>query len=483
MERTEVSRNQLVNQILHIGHGDLSIYNDVGLKAVRVEPELFGHLIAWNWNKGEVRDSKTAFPFLALRGASDRELYENAVSHLCLLDPRNLLKGLYYHKSLPQTKDGAGGILAKGVELYLRHREKNRKLWNRTALQHRKSLKALYALNHIKPAFFAQEILFRRQYPAESVFLVLGELKNMAPQEAAGTILNHEIPFLIAVGALGGIKDKPDVILALIERMSGSELINNTNTLKRWGAFDNPVLKASYDEAMRRTAKDKRVSTLKASKAIEVVKDRKAAGKLRQIQEQRLQKLGGIEGDWLVMGDRSGSMAQSIKVACHVAGFIAQQVKGSVHLVLFNEDPTHYDVTGKSLDEIMKMTARVQATGGTSIGCGLQFLHDKGVLVNGIAICSDGGDNTMPLFHNVYGKYVGKFGVEPTVYLFHVLGDHDVLSHYCNKAGIQLEKFDLGHDVDYYSLPQLVKVLRTSKYSLCQEILDTPLLKFGDVFK
>ena len=64
MEKTAVSRNQLVNQLLHMGHGDLSIYNDIGLKAVKAEPELFGHLIAWNTKKGEVRDSKVALPVL-----------------------------------------------------------------------------------------------------------------------------------------------------------------------------------------------------------------------------------------------------------------------------------------------------------------------------------------------------------------------------------------------------------------------------------
>lgn len=484
MERTEVSRNQLVNELLHIGHGDLSIYNDIGLKAVKVEPELFAHLIAWNHKKGEVRDSKKAFPAIALRGIPDMELYENAVAYLCLLDPRNLLSSLVYSKcGLPRIGDGGKRMLREGVSLYLRKREEKRSWWNRSAVQHRKSLKSLYKIFRVKPSTFAQRILFDRTYPPNSVFSLLGKMKDMDPQEAAGTILNHEIPFLIAVGALGGIKGKPDVILALIERMSGSELINNTNMLKEWGAFDNPALKAAYDEAMRRTAKDDRVSTLKASKAIEMVSDKKAKSKLKQIQEQRLQKLGGIEGDWLVLGDKSGSMEQSIGVARNVASLISQQVKGGVHLAFFNTAPALYDVTGKSLEEITSMTARVRANGGTSIGCGLDLLLSKGMLVNGIAICSDGGDNTDPFFHDVYKKYVAKFGIEPTVYLFHVPGDSDDLSRFCKRSGVQLEKFDLGRDVDYYSLPNIIKTLRTSKYSLVEEIMDMPLLKFSDVFK
>jgi len=502
MEQTEVSRNQLVNQLLHVGHGNLDIYNEVGLKAAQAEPELFGHLIAWNYKKGEVRDSKVALPILALRGSPDKELYENAVAHLCLLDPRNLLRGIYYHKSLPQTTGGGGRALKEGIKSYIQIRENNRNWWNQTALQHRKSLKALYALNRLKPAPFAQNILFGeptgkmitgkdgklkpeigpKTYPRGSIFTKVQHLKNMDPMEAAGTILNHKIPFIIAVGALGGIKDKPDIILALIERMSGAELVNNTQMLQRYGVFENPPLKAAYDKAIERTRKDK-VSSLKAGRAAEIVKDKKASKKLKQIQEQRLQELGGIEGDWLILGDRSGSMSTSIVVSRSVASLIAKQVKGKVFLAFFNTSPLVYNVTGKSLEQITDMTKRLTATGGTSIGCGLDLLYEKGVVINGIAICSDGGDNTAPFFHEAYRRYIKKLGIEPTVYLFHVPGDFDQLSGFCNKEGILLEKFDLGENVDFYSLPNIVKTLRTHRYTLIEEIMETPLLTFAGAFK
>ena len=482
MERTEVSRNQLVNQLLHVGHGNLDIYNEIGLKAAQVESELFGHLIAWNHKKGEVRDSKVALPVLALRGNPDRELYENAVAHLTLLDPRNLLRGIYYHKSLPRTTGGGGKVLKEGIEFYLRVRERSRGWWSKTALQHRKSLKALYALNHVKPAPFAQNILFKRTYPPNSTFDILGDLKNMNPQEAAGTILNRKIPFTIAVGALGGLKNKPDIVLALMEQMSGAELVNNTQMLQRYGVFESPPLKAAYDKAIERTRKDK-VSSLKATRAAEVVTDKKASKKLEQIQEQRLQELGGIDGDWLVLGDRSGSMTSSIVVARNVASLIAQQVKGKVYLVFFNTSPMNFDVTGKNLEQITEMTRRLVATGGTSVGCGLDLLYEKGILINGIAICSDGGDNTIPYFHEAYGRYIKKFGMEPPVYLFHVPGDADLLSGFCDRVGILIEKFQLGRDVDFYSLPNIVKTLRTSRYTLIEEIMEMSLLGFTDVFK
>ena len=512
MEKETISRNQMVNQLLNIGHGNLSGYIPTCMKAIEDESELFAHLIAWNQIKGEVRDSKIAFPVIALRGESDLELYENAVSHLLLLDPLNLVKAarfsfgmtsgrIEYMKKVPFGKGkfrfvkdttnvsarslgpGAKKLLYGGIEQYLRFRERNRGLWTSTALQHRASLKSLYSIFHIKPNAFAQAVLFENKKPKGTVFEALVNLKNMNAQEAAGTILHFKIPFIVATGALSGIKDKPDVIMALIDQMSGNELINMTDALRKMGVFENSVLKASYDEAVERLRKDKRVSTMKASKAAEKIGDEKVARKMKAIQEEKLESLGGIEGDWLILGDKSSSMNSAIEKSCAVASLIAQQVKGNVNLIFFNDSPTRFDVTGKSYEEIKEMTKRVKASGWTSIGCGLDLLTERNVLVNGIVIVSDGGDNRNPYFHDAYRKYVNKIGIEPTVYLYWVKGSsNDVLSGYCQRTGIPIQKFDVTN-VDYYGFPNMIKTLKSSRYSLIDEIMEVPLLTFNDVFR
>lgn len=167
METTQISRNQIINQILHIGHGNLSIYMDAGLKAVRNEPELFAHLIAWNQKNGSVRDSKKALPVIAMQGPHDEELFENAAAHLCLLSPMDLLSAYKFHRTLPPNDFGPG--VRKAIHLYIRERERSRAWWDRTALQHRKALKGLYCTYHIKPGRRAQKVLFEREYPACSV--------------------------------------------------------------------------------------------------------------------------------------------------------------------------------------------------------------------------------------------------------------------------------------------------------------------------
>lgn len=479
MEKTHVTQVQMVNDLIRIGHGDLSIYADIGLPAAKHEPELFAHLIAWNQKKGEVRDSKVALPIIALRGIQDAVLHENAAAHLCLLSPRDLVRATRFHRQLP-TPNGGGAWLKEAIKRYIRTRESNTLAWDRTVLQHRKAMKTLYAMNHIKPSARANKILFKRQYPKNSIFQKVADLKNMAPQEAAGTILNAKIPFLVAVGALGGIKGKNDVILALIEGMTGPELINNTAALEKWGVMADPVLKSAYQAGIEK--KPAKVGTLKAGKAAGKVKSQKVAKKLKQVQEKKLDAKG-IEGDWLVLGDRSGSMSTAINLSREIAAFLARTVKGNVHLVLFNTSPAYFDVTGKDYDEIHEETRRYGATGGTAIGCGLDLLRERGIVVNGIAICSDGGDNTRPLFSEAYVRYFKQLGCEPTVYLWHVPGENNKMVPLCNAAGIEVTVFEMGRDVDYYSIPQLALTMRTGRYSLIDEIMETKLLTFNDVFR
>lgn len=486
-EQQLYSRNKLVASLMKIKHGDLSLYIPEGLAAAKADPDVLAHFIAWNHKNGKVRDAKVALPPLALRGLStkDADLAENAVSHMLSLSPRDLVRSYDFSKSLTsQGSNITGGyrrLLEDGLKRYLEAREASTKWFDKTTLQHRRSMKQLYRLSHKKPSAHAQAILFDCSYPKHSVFAKVAALKTMSAKEAAGVILEYEIPFEVAVGAVSKAKDK-DIVLALIEGMTGNQIITNTQMLQRLGVMTDPALKAAYDQALERAKKDTRVETLKAGVASRKAQG-KAATQLAELQEIKKTQLGGIDGDWLVLGDRSGSMSQSIEVARHVAGIIASCVTGAVHLIFFDTSPIHFDVTGKTYDQIVEDTRRVGAGGSTSIGCGLDYLRSRGVIVNGIAIASDGGENTSPLFADVYKKYCAVLSIEPPVYLFHVPGDGDALTVNMNRAGIALEKFELGRSVDYYSLPNIVKTLRANRYALYDEIMETPLLKFADVFR
>jgi hypothetical protein len=502
METETQHRQTLLNELLTSRHGDLGAYVQPAFNAAKQDPEFISRLIPWNLAKGEIKDTKVVLPVCALRffRKDDKKLAENAVAALMSLDPRLLVRAYNFSKEL--TKGGAnisGGhraLLQHGIQRYLENREENQGMWDRVALQHRDSLKTLYAIAHYKPSQRAQAVLFKKEYPKGSVFEAVAKLRTAGVEEAAGLILGKKIPFQIAVGALGRSKkeyeDNPELPLALISQMSGQQLIANTNMLKIMGVFTNPMLRVEYDKALARARGDKRVSTLKADKAMQAIKEldeeektsspltEKILKRLSDLQEEKISQRS-IDGDWLILSDCSGSMDMAIEIAKQFAAYLTKSVKGDVHLVFFNTMPRAFAVTGKTLEQIKEDTKYITADGGTSCGCGLQLIAEKKIHVDGVVIISDGGENTSPAFAQAWLDYRAATGISPTVHFFHLNGDRNVLTENCRRGNVPINQFEVTK-ADYYSMPNLISMIKKGHYTLVDEIMSTPLLTLDDVF-
>jgi hypothetical protein len=477
---TGLTRNQIISVLTKSPHGDLAEYVPVGVRAAKEDPDFYAHLIAWNERKGAIRDAKVALPVLALTAPgtfADEELRDNALAHIVKLDPRNLVRSVRFSKGQPIKERRR---LSRVVEMYLREREDSRSKFDRVAMQHKASLKELYALLHIKPGNHAQKVLFAGE--KIGVFGDIAKLKDMNPAEAAGTIIGKRIPFLVAMGALGAKAKEPDVVQALITAMSPAEVVTNAKMLERLGVKTNPALRASFEAALKRAAESGRTgATLKATQAAQAVGG--AVGeKLRGLQEKQIDKIQ-VDGDWLVLADKSGSMGHSIETARHVSAILARVAKGKVHLVFFDTVPQYIDVTGLELDAISGITKRVVANGGTSPGAGLRYAHEKGLIVDGIAIVGDGNENNAPVFASVYKDFCAMAGKDVPLYVYLLKGDPPTMVSNNARSGIEMQVFDLLGGVDYYSLPNLVQTMRTNRYGLADEIMGVPLLRLGDVFK
>ena len=488
MAETGISKQAVISALSKSPHGSLKEYIPIGKQASVQEPEFYSRLIAWDRTHGQIRDSKVALPVIGLSFLHDAELVDNALAHIALLGPRELERA--YRFALELRIPGKMRQLRSLVENYLHVKEQD-KGWDHLAIQHRGTLKALYALAHAKPEKERTNVvLFGRNFdktkaplPRGSVFEVVANLKNMSPTEAAGTIMKYHVPFLIALGALGAKAKEPDLVQALINAMSATELTTNVKMLEKLGLKDNPALRGAFDAALAKASTSKK-NTLKATKAVEAVEDGALKEKLRGLQAKQIAAAGGPDGDWVILADKSGSMQHAIETACHVAGSLTQFVKGKVGLIFFDTSPMAVDVTGLSLDQIKMATRGFRANGGTSIGCGLNRMLVEKVAVDGIVIVSDGGDNTAPLFADVYPKYAKFVDKDVPVYFFKLSGESDSLTPYMQRAGIEMQTFDLrGSNVDYYSLANTVQTLRSNQYSLVEEILSTPLLSLNTVLK
>ena len=488
MAEQGISKQKIFAELAKSSHGKLGEYVTIGKQAIEQESEFFQHLIAWNAIHGQIRDSKVALPVLGLAYEKDTELLDNSLAHLADLNPRELLKAFMFLREL--RPKGRMMTMDRLVRDYL-HDLESEKGWDHVAVQHGKVLRSLYAYARVKPTKDRVRIVLfggvkkgeKSPLPKGSIFEAVANLKKMSATEAAAVIVKFKIPFLIAAGALEEKAKEPDLVLALLDRMSSSELITNMKMLEKLGVKTNPAIRGAFEKAMEKAATSKK-NTLKTTQAVDAVEDEGLKEKLRAVQKKQIAAAGGPEGDWAVLIDKSGSMAQAIETGRNIAAQLAQFVKGKVYMVFFDTSPMTVEVTNLSLDQIQKATKHIPASGGTSIGCALnRLLHEK-IMVDGIAIVSDGGEHNAPLFADVYPKYTKLTDKDVPVYFYQLSGDPDYFSTSMNAAKIEMQTFDLrGSAVDYYSLPNLVKSMSGNPYNLLDEIMATPLVSLTDVLK
>ena len=491
--------NQLIAELGRIGHGDLKGYLPIAQRMSRENPDLMAHFLSWNALNGQVRDSRVALPVITLGvpGFTDPELIENSLAHMASLPLRDFLRSLRFNADAGVPAMGRRKTLKRLALRYLRTLEANHVKWQRVALQHMDSLREMYSLFHVKPGSDLIAVILygegldgkKADLPVGTPFWALANLRKMAPLDAAGAIASWKFPYMAVNKAFGGLPTDPDVLVATIARMTPTELTTNSKALIKRGLKTDARLRAAYEEALSKKDKGRGPqNVLKAQTAIEAIDDEAIKAKLQVQMERRLDEMS-VEGDWLVLADKSGSMTQAIEISRQIAGTLARMGKGRVSLVFFDVAPYYLDVTGKTLDAITDLTKRVVAGGGTSIGCGLLCAIEKGVPVDGIVVVSDGAENCAPMFADQYAALAAVLGKQPPVYFFQVGGTEgayreQAFENSMAARSLDVQKFDLrGQTPDRYSIPNFCATLKTQRYGLLEQIMDTPLLKLDDVLK
>jgi hypothetical protein len=360
------------------------------------------------------------------------------------------------------------------VMRYLREREAEPDWFDSTALVARKALKRLYAVLHIQPGERAQKILFDKDPPADSRLFALRELaKATNPVEQARAIVEHRIPYRIATTVIKQIT--PTVLLALIERMSAQEVINNLGALKRRGALDNPDLKALIEAKLDEAKNATRVSAFKAEEAA------KAAGvsadlqaKLSAVADQQIKAKGRITRPTALLVDKSASMEQAIELGKRIGAMISSVCEKELYVYAF--DTMAYEIKGQGgeLAAWEKAFRGIKAGGSTSCGVPLAQLRRKLQYVEQIIMVTDEGENTAPFFVAELQAYRAELKADPSVCIVRTPGSSDYLEQQCRAASLGVDIFQFNGD--YYSLPNLVPMLaRPSKVELLMEIMEYPL--------
>lgn len=463
-------RLDMLNSLLTTPHRKLTEVGTLHNQMITQDPLFYGHLAVWYQRNGAVRDHQEVFISNLLISA----LPEHRDAGFVLLQelpPYQVARVVDFMKrhqgKMPRSARTA-------VRQYLRKREANPVFFDRAALRARKAMKRLYAGLHIKPSARADAILFKNDPPADSLAYKLKVLvKAASPVEQARMIVEHKIPYTVAVGAIRTMT--PSVLVALIDAMSPQEMINNLKSLKARGAMDHPEVKALIDDKLEQAQQGTRVSAFKARVAADAADlDAETAERLAKVADEQVKQGARITRPTALLVDKSSSMTNAIEIGKRIAALVSGIAETGLHVFAFDTVPYIVQAAGVELSDWERAFKHIRAGGATSIGCGLEVLRRKQIAVEQVIIVTDEGENTSPYFADVYQAYQRELKVAPSVLIVKVGHASEYLERRLKAIRVPVETFTFAGD--YYALPNLIPLLtRPSRLELLLEILDLPL--------
>lgn len=462
-------RLEMLNSLLTTPHRELEKVAEMHKELIELDPIFYGHLAVWYQANGDVRDHKEVF-VANLLASNLPEHREAGCVLLKQFPPYEVSRIVAFMKKrnskIPRSTKTA-------VCEYLREREKNVVFFDRAAIRARSAMKHLYASFHIKPSDRADAILFKDTPPVDSTaFMVKKLAKSKSAAEQAELIVEHNIPYTVAIGTIKKIT--PAIFVALVNSMTSQEVINNLNSLKSRGAFEHKDVKKLIEEKLNLAAKSSRVSAFKAVKAAEVTAlSQETTAQLENIINQQITKRGKITKPTALFVDKSSSMTAAIEVGKQIAALVSGISDGTLFVYAFDNLAYPITAAGKELSHWDKAFQNILAVGNTSIGAPVETMRLRKQVVEQFILVTDEGENTTPYFCDAYKRYSEELKVLPSVVIVK-LNATNYLEQQMERSGIAFET--LTFSGDYYSLPNLVPMLtRPSRLELLMEILETAL--------
>ncbi len=293
------------------------------------------------------------------------------------------------------------------------------------------------------------------------------------PTLQAKAIIEHKIPYRVAATLVKQMT--PTVLLALIERMSPQEVINNLASLKKRGALENADLKSLIEQKLAEAKTDRRVSGLKASEAIQAAG---ATGELREqletIADAQVKAKGRIVRPTALLVDKSGSMHEAIELGKRIGAMVSAICDSPLYVYAFDTMAYEIPRQGSQMADWERAFKGILAGGGTSCGAPVVAMARKRQYVEQFILITDEGENSNPLFASALKDYQAAMKVEPSVVIVRTPGGVRSVESHLKQQKIAVDAFQFAGD--YYSLPNLVPLLsRPSKLELLLEIMDYPL--------
>jgi hypothetical protein len=470
-------RVDILNSLMSTPHRNIEELVELHAFMRETDPIFYGALAVWYQENGDVRDHKEVFVANLLVS----ELTEHREAGFMLLQK---LPPYQVARVVDVLKEHIGKTprsTRTAVERYLRRRERNTDFFDGAVARARKDMKHLYATLHIRPSERANAILFEDAPPEGSLPWIVKQLANAgSPTDQARFIVEHEVPFTTAVGAVD--KMTPAVMVALLSVMSPQEVINNMGALERRGAMDNAKVKLLIQRKLEEAQTDDRVSAYKAKVAAEATgADEETAEKLQAVTEAQLAKIGSIERSTALLVDKSASMDQALEVGKRLAALVSGNINAELTVYAFDTAPYRIEAKGTSLAAWEAAFRHISAGNATSVGCAVQAMARRKERVEQIVIVTDEGENTAPYVADAYETYREAVNAAPDVILVRI-GEWASRTVQTSLQDRRIAVDAWTFEGDYYALPNVLRLLtRPSKLDLVMEILETDLPRRPDL--
>jgi len=453
------------------------------------DPLFYTHLAAWYSKNGSLRDHQEIFCAVLL--ASHLQTMQDA--GFVLLQN---LRTYQVDKIIKLSKSKLGRTsrpLKRAVKFWIQRRENIPAWLEECALRDRHHLKGIYASLHIKPCEISQKVLFDETFEDSSRFGALRKLsKTTDPSEAAKIIRNAQLPYTTAIGAVK--KFNNDVWSAIIESMTGQQVINNLNAFRNRGLNSNPELANLINDKMKNAKEMKQASEVKkiiAAKAMDARGDQLNA--IMESLRQGLLKNGPITDKTAIFIDKSGSMEVAIKIGKLLATTCTLAMDEAPTVIAFDDLAHNINIEkSDTAAAINKKFELIRADGYTSIGAPFEHLREQKIFVDQIILISDGEQTKGYEPRDSSREYIKN--INPDTYLVYI----EILNNAVSRAPYSTSvktKGDLdaifGKNMthlpfsgDYYAIQTIVNALSSaSRNTIVEEVMACTIPSLSDLDK
>lgn len=480
MTETNRARNILFQQMMQVPHRDYAPAVAQFNTALAEDPDFVMracvHLAMGNTKIRDHEDiavitllqAPSAYPYAREAGRVlllGSDFYQTEPEDLSGLPPYRVMRVLKYvagsDKKVPR--------LAKSIANdYVRGLEKDPRRFDGVAIRNRNNLKWMYVNYHIRPSDRADGILFKNQMPEDSIFDILKQIAHSNNvNDQARLVIEHKIPYRVAVSVLP--KMNPIIGVALIDAMTPTEALNSRSWVERSGLLEMPDVKDVFINKISQATKSVASAEHRASSQ---GTDAEVQAAVEQAKQTAVEQADRIEGDLLLIVDRSASMENAIGTAIEFGSRIAPLCDGDIMVVTHNDYAQEITVADKSsLSGWQRAFTGVRANGMTNMQRALELALQRGFMPQKIVLVTDGGEN-QGSFRQTVEQYAEQ-GVEPAIAQITVDSrEHNSLAQRMEQSHLRYDQFVFSGD--YYVFDQVAALLGgPPAKSIVEKILET----------